>query len=115
MPSCPTHSLIHNSGIASSRTVAQRLTAHRARQFKRFASSTTTILSTNTAEQELAGRPEPLTLLHKTRNLLPRVLGDARSSFQQYNETGDILDSVLSGAYDDLSIASERPAKILGR
>ncbi|KAF8904423.1 hypothetical protein CPB84DRAFT_1896922 [Gymnopilus junonius] len=57
---------------------------------------------------------EPLTVLHKAVALLPRVPCYAQDSGSQQDAgSSHVWESILSGAYDDLSAVADRPVKIV--
>ncbi|KAH9485573.1 hypothetical protein JR316_0002483 [Psilocybe cubensis] len=74
----------------------------------RLASSSTSAVSDSAKSEKDAQHaiPEPLTLLHKTRSLLPRIVGKGGPGFQQMAEVSHTLESVLSKAYQNGSCVS---------
>ncbi|KAF8973067.1 hypothetical protein BDZ97DRAFT_1989233 [Flammula alnicola] len=120
MPPCPTCSSTRKYVFKTSRSVVATFSscghlAHPHRSLtKRFASSSTPDGVLKKPSNDFTSpRPESLTLLHKTRALLPRVLESTGTSGSSRTEkTTKLWDSVLSKVHEDLSATNERPAKI---
>ncbi len=80
------------------------------------ASPVTAVNGKTQRENSRLPKPEALTLLHKASIVVPRALKTVNDSpgFLRIGDTSSTWESILSDAHQDLSTASERPAKIVG-
>ncbi|PPQ68031.1 hypothetical protein CVT25_014492 [Psilocybe cyanescens] len=111
MSPCPNH-LTTRKAIAKSLASLSASSSRRLGGCKRFASSSTS--AAKSKNEAPVSRTEPLTLLHKMRKILPRIIGKGGPGFQRTAEASNIWDSILSEAHEDLSATGERPAKVIG-
>ncbi|KJA27888.1 hypothetical protein HYPSUDRAFT_130531 [Hypholoma sublateritium FD-334 SS-4] len=85
------------------------------RSAKGYATSSPVANGETLRESNNLPKPEALTLLHKAAMVVPRVLEASSNSpgFLRNGETSRTWESILSDAHEDLSTASERPARIV--
>ncbi len=83
-----------------------------------FSASRVHCSETHTSQAELAAtRHETLTLQHKVENILDPVfkVGERPSDLPRTVQTVDFWRVVLSDTFENLSIAAERPARVVGK
>lgn len=121
MSSCPSAITTRLSAFKTSRHVVRTPLRGRKSHLcsaRGYASSSPlTVVNDKTQwENSRLPKPEALTLLHKTSIVVPRVLETVNDSpgFLRIGDTSSTWGSILSDAHQDLSTASERPAKIVG-